>query len=146
MAGVAEPNRDVLRFLWIDDPTSGAPKLVVKRLNGLVFGVTSSPFLLNGSIRHQLTSYESEGPQFVNEFLNSLNVDNFNGGRDSDSEAFKLYSKAKSRMRDGGFKLRKWISNSQKLMQWIDHEEGVPITEAATVAEGNPPCNERRSI
>ena len=38
-------------------------------------------------------------------------------------------------MRDGGFNLRKWISNSQKLMQWIDHEEGVPTTEAATVVE-----------
>ena len=38
-------------------------------------------------------------------------------------------------MKDGGFSLRKWISNSQRLMQWIDHEEGVPITEAATVAE-----------
>ena len=38
-------------------------------------------------------------------------------------------------MRDGGFNLRKWISNSQKLMQWIDQEEGVPITESAKLAE-----------
>ena len=62
-------------------------------------------------------------------------MDDFNGGKDSDSEAFEHYSRAKSRMRDGGFNLREWISNSQKLMQWIDHEEGGPITEAATVAE-----------
>ena len=48
---------------------------------------------------------------------------------------FELYSKAKCRMRDGGFNLRKWISNSQKLMQWIDQEEGVPITESAKLAE-----------
>ena len=38
-------------------------------------------------------------------------------------------------MRDGGFNLRKWISNSQKLMQWIDQEEGVPITESGKLAE-----------
>ncbi|KAK2553209.1 hypothetical protein P5673_025406 [Acropora cervicornis] len=45
----------------------------------------------------------------------------------SDSEAFELYSKAKCRMRDGGFHLRKWISNSRKLITWSD-QEGVPIT------------------
>lgn len=48
---------------------------------------------------------------------------------------FELCSKAKCRMRDGGFNLRKWISNSKKLMQWIDQEEGVPITECAKLAE-----------
>ena len=135
MVGVAEPDRDVLRFLWVDDPTSEAPKIVVKRFNRVVFGVTSSPFLLNGTLRHHVTNYESEDPQFVNEFLNSLYVDDFNGGKVNDSEAFELYSKAKCRMRDGGFNLRKWISNSQKLMQWIDQEEGVPITESGKLAE-----------
>ena len=151
MVGVAEPDRDVLRFLWVDDPTSEVPRIVLKRFNRVVFGVTSSPFLLNGTIRHHVTSYESEDPQFVNEFLNSLYVDDFNGGKDNDSDAVELYSKARSRMRDGGFNLRKWISNSQKLMQWIDHEEGVPITEAAKVRRRSNICdnsswNERQNI
>ena len=81
MVGVAELDRDVLRFLWVDDPTSEAPKIVVKHFNRVVFGVTSSPFLLNGTIRHHVTNYESQDPQFVNEFLNSLCVDDFNGER-----------------------------------------------------------------
>ena len=135
MVGVADPDPDVLRFLWVDDPTSEAKRIVVKRFNRVVFGVTSSPFLLNGTIRHDVTHYESEDPLFVNEFLNSLYVDDFNGGKISDSEAFELYSKAKCRMRDGGFNLRKWISNSQKLMEWIDQEEGVPITGSARLTE-----------
>lgn len=112
--------------MWVDDPTSKAPKVVVKRFNRVVFGITSSPFLLNWTIKHHV-SYESEDPQFVNEFLNSFYVDDFNVGKVSDSEAFELYSKAKCRMRDEGFNLRKWISNSRKLMTWID-QEGVPIT------------------
>ena len=90
MVGVAEPDRDVLRFLWVDDPTSEAPRIVLKRFNRVVFGVTSSPFLLDGTIRHNVTSHESEDPQFVNEFLNFLYVDDFNGGKDNDSEAFEL--------------------------------------------------------
>ena len=105
--GVAEPDRDVLRFLWVDDLTSEVPRIVLKRFNRVVFGVTSSPFLLNGTIRHHVTSYESEDPQFVNEFLNSLYVDDFNGGKDNVSETFELYSKARSIMRDGGFNLKR---------------------------------------
>ena len=81
--------------------------------------MTSSPFLLNATIRHHDTNYnESKDPHFVKDFLNALHVDDFNGRKDNVSDAFELYSKAKSRMKDGGFNFKKW-----KLMQWIDHEE-----------------------
>ena len=103
MVQVAKADRDVLRFLWINDPTSEDPNIVVKRFNRVVFGVTSSPFLLNGTVRHHVSNYEVEDPQFVNDFLSSLYVDDFNGGKDSVPEAFQLYSKAKSRMKEGGF-------------------------------------------
>ena len=135
MVQVAKADRDVLRFLWINDPTSEDPNIVVKRFNRVVFGVTSSPFLLNGTVRHHVSNYEVEDPQFVNDFLSSLYVDDFNGGKDSVPEAFQLYTKAKSSMKEGGFNLRKWISNSEKLMQWINQEEGVPIMEASMVSE-----------
>ena len=100
-----------------------------------MFGVTSSPFLLKGTVRHHVSNYEDEDPQFVNDFLSSLYVDDFNGGKDSVPEAFQPYTQAKSRMKEGGFNMRKWISNSEKLMQWIDKEEGVPIMEASMVSE-----------
>lgn len=32
MLGVAEPDRDVLRFLWIDDPTSKSPQEVAEKM------------------------------------------------------------------------------------------------------------------
>ena len=38
MVQVAEPDRDVLRFLWVDDPNSDSPKVIVKRFNRIVFG------------------------------------------------------------------------------------------------------------
>ena len=120
MVQVAKADRDVLRFLWINDPTSEDPNIVVKRFNRVVFEVTSSLFLLNGTVRHHVSNYETEEPQFVNDFLSSLYVDDFNGGKDSVPEAFQLYTKAKSRMKEGGFNLRKWISNSEKLMQLVD--------------------------
>ena len=60
MVQVAEPDRDVLRFLWVDDPNSDSPKVIVKRFNRVVFSVTSSPFLLNGTVQHHIAKYATE--------------------------------------------------------------------------------------
>ena len=64
-----------------------------------------------------MSDYEAEDPHFVNDFLSSFYVDDFNGGKNSVLEASQLYTKAKSRTKEGGFNLRKWISNSEKLMR-----------------------------
>ena len=72
MVQVAEPDRDVLRFLWVDDPNSDSPKVIVKRFNRVVFGVTSSPFLLNGTVQHYISKYATEDPQFAQDMLISL--------------------------------------------------------------------------
>ena len=62
-------------------------------------------------------------------------VDDFNGGGGREGGGFELYLKAKSIIKNNGFDLRVWVLNSQKLMQWTDHDEGLPIAEAAAVAE-----------
>ena len=51
MVGVTEPDCDVLSLLWVDDPTSEVPRIVLKRFNRVVFGVTSSPFPYENSER-----------------------------------------------------------------------------------------------
>ena len=106
MVQVAEPDRDVLRFLW-------------------VFGVTSSPFLLNGTVQHHIAKYATEDLQFAQDMLSSLYVDDFNGGKSNVSEAADLYRKTKSRMKDGNFNLRRWNSNSRELTELIEKEEQV---------------------
>ena len=37
-------------------------------------------------------------------------------------------------MKEAGFNLRKWMSNSKRLMEWID-EEGVPAKEVVKLSE-----------
>ena len=125
MVQVAEPDRDVLRFLWVDDPNSDSPKVIVKRFNRVVFGVTSSPFLLNETVQHHIAKYATEDPQFAQDMLSSLYVDDFNGGKSNVSEAADLSRKTKSRMKDGNFNLRKWNSNSRELTELIKKEEQV---------------------
>ena len=72
MTSVAEDDRDALRFLWFDDPFSEEPKIIVVRFACVAFGLSSSPFLLNATLKHHIMMYESENPKIVQKLLQSL--------------------------------------------------------------------------
>ena len=64
MISVDSNNHDVLRFLWVEDPFDNDVKLVTMRFTRVVFGVSSSPFLLIATIKHHLEAY-----RFPNQIL-----------------------------------------------------------------------------
>ena len=68
MVSVVKEDRDVLRFLWVDDPRLEKPDIIALRLTKVVFGVSSSPFLLNATIAHHMGSYRAEDPEFTTNF------------------------------------------------------------------------------
>ena len=72
MIAVKKEDRDVLS---VDDVNSAEPKIVEYRFARVVFGVTSSPFLLNATRLKHITCYEREDPEFVNQMLRSLYLD-----------------------------------------------------------------------
>ena len=116
---VSPCDRDVLRFLWLNDISKNNPRTVTYRFCRVVFGVTSSPLLLNATIEQHLLKYSDEHPELVQKLLNSLYVDDLNSGCTTVEEAFDLFVKSKKIMSQGGFNLRKWCSNSQELRSLI---------------------------
>ena len=54
MISVNKQDRDALRFLWVSDPEKEPPDIQVLHFARVVFGVVSSPFLLNVTIRHHI--------------------------------------------------------------------------------------------
>ena len=52
---IAEEDRDLLRFLWFDDVKKESPRVIILRFTGVVLGLSSSPFLLNATVRHYQT-------------------------------------------------------------------------------------------
>ena len=116
-------DRDCLRFLWIDDIKSKTPEIEVFKCNRVVFGVNSSPFILNAVLRHHIESFNDIDPEFVKKLLESFFVDDLVTGMDSTEGAFQLYQKAKERLKQGGFTLRKWKSNREDLIDEIQAKE-----------------------
>jgi len=72
---VAENDRDVLRFLWVDDINREHPEVCILRFTRVVFGVSASPFLLNATLKYHLEQYASTHPDLVGRLLESTYVD-----------------------------------------------------------------------
>ena len=75
MVSIAKQDQDVLRFLWIDSVESLTPRIIPLKFTRVVFGLTSSPFLLNATLDHHVTKYQEEDPEYVNKFKKSIYVD-----------------------------------------------------------------------
>ena len=79
MVSVSPKDCDVLRFLWTDDITSERPIPVDHRFTRVVFGVSSSPFLLNATIRYHIENTEAD-TELVSKLTKSFYVDDLIAG------------------------------------------------------------------
>jgi hypothetical protein len=125
MVSIAEADRNVLRFLWVDDISKEKPEIIVLRFTRVVFGVSSSPFLLNATIAHHIGQYETVDPSFVERFLENIYVDDLSAGGASVCYTYEFYVKSKLRLAEAGFNLRKFMSNSKELMNKIDANKPI---------------------
>eukprot|EP00794_Sanderia_malayensis_P018427 gene18427-biopygen12366 len=117
-------DRDCLRFFWVDDITVEDPEIVVYKFNRVVFGVNSSPFLLNAVLRHHLQTFDEVDPDFVALLSKSFYVDDLVAGANNKEAAFQLFNKARDRLQQGGFQLRKWKTNDESLRERICELKG----------------------
>jgi hypothetical protein len=137
---VVKEDSDVLRFLWIDDVTRDNPNIVVLRFTRVVFGVTSSPFLLNATLNFHMERYRQQDPDFVDTVTRATYVDDVSTGAETVEQAYELYLKSKVRLAEGGFNLRKFATNSAELRQRIEENEASieKRMKATSTSESQP--------
>ena len=105
MISIDKRDRDALRFLWFDDIQRKNPQVVTYRFARVVFGVSSSPFLLNATIRHHLEKFSSTYPSLVSSIIQSLYVDDLVCGASDEESTYKLFEGAKKILGSGSFNL-----------------------------------------
>ena len=135
MVSVAEEDHDALQFLWVEDIHSQFPRVITLRFARVVFGVSASPFLLNATLRHHIENYREGDPAFVDRFIRSIYVDDLTSGADTEDEALSLYTRARVRLAQAGFNLRKFVSNSMKLQNHVYSQE--PQSSSGMVTTSN---------
>ena len=74
---IDEEHRDLVRFLWFKDVFAEKLEIVVYRFNRVLFGLTSSPFLLNATIAFHLMMKLKAGidVDVIRKLLRNLYVD-----------------------------------------------------------------------
>ncbi|GFW07450.1 integrase_H2C2 domain-containing protein [Trichonephila clavipes] len=106
MLSVALKDRDFLRFF---SPCSEGR--IVYRHCRLVFGVSSSPFLLNASIMHLLENCQPQHEEVAQKLKSSFYVDNCVSGVFNTDEQGRFIEHVKLIMLNGCFNLRGFESN-----------------------------------
>nr|XP_047139071.1 uncharacterized protein LOC100199492 [Hydra vulgaris] len=89
----------------------------------VVFGLTSSPFLLNATLKHHLNKYIKHDEKFIERLIDDLYVDDIASGCETISEGKMFYKKSKCIFLDAGFKIRKWITNDHELQNYFNKKE-----------------------
>ena len=122
MVGINEADKDMLRFLWFNDPGDINSDIIHLRFTRLVFGLRPSPAILGLTIRHHLDAQISEEfkAELIERLKNSLYIDYLVTGKENEAKALDLYSRSKSIMKRGGFNLRKWNTNSRVVLEAIN--------------------------
>ena len=122
---VTKKDRDSLRFLWLDDASKSEPAMVTYCFKQVLFGVTSSPFLLNATLQYHLYKFRSTYPKTVQKLLQSLYVDDVAPGSETQADSYQLYKEARTIPKEVGFKQRKLHTNSTTLQETIDSTKAI---------------------
>ena len=102
-------------------------KLITYRYKSLIFGLNCSPFVLNYIIKYHLEKFQND---LCTEILSTkLYVDNLVFTSQSVEELYYIYRESTKRMKMGGFDLRSWVTNNNKLKKdmildnvYVDHK------------------------
>ena len=122
-------DRDMHRFVW-----NFQNSLRTMRFTRVPFGNKSSPFLLNATIKHHLSSYPDSFA--VEELKENLYVDDWLSGADSDAEVCDLFETGSSIMAEAGMTLAKCFSNSTCLVDKLGQESSDQVTDSSVKVLG----------
>ena len=115
-----EKDRDFTRFFRLSDPTNPESPFNTYRFKVVLFGSTSSPFMLNARLHAHLNNSQADVAEVIK---NDVYVDSFISGCDSEKDVIQYCNAARSIMAEGNFNLGSWASNSKVLhtQQTVDN-------------------------
>ena len=113
MINLDKRDRDVTRFLWLEDINDDSGTITVYRFKVVLFGATCSHFLLNACIREHVSKYPSKIGNLVKD---SIYVDNFLNSGSSEAKLVDFYNNTKPIMKDAGFNIKSCIFHN-----WLSH-------------------------
>ena len=122
--GLQVPDRDLVRFLWYCKQPNGSRELKHFRFTRVVFGVTSSPYILAATIRHHLdlVKHDFRNCDLISQ---SFYVDDFVVSRDNKEECLEISHDICDIASKMGSIMTKWKSNCTEVI----HQNNLSVPE-----------------
>ena len=123
---VCEQDTHALRFLWnADDPLHGAPDIYKMLVH--IFGAKDSACCVTFALRRTIVDFSEKFSELVKScVLRNFYADDFLRSFETNSEALLVSKELKDLLQHGGFRLTKFISNSQEVL------ESLPETDISS--------------
>ena len=124
-------DKDYLRWLWRENADMKNP-LKIYRFKTIIFGATSSPMIANMCVRKlvqkrlQNESISEVEKRACDSLTHTLYVDDCSVIGDDEDEIVERIKSIKDILGKGSFKIRKWASNSSKILESIEEEDRSP--------------------
>ena len=131
-------DRDFLRFLY-QNPELKNPVIRIFRFTTLVFGVVDSPFQSLTCLQKLVkmnrekpvrTEFEEKACQVIER---DFYIDDCTHSCKTEEEAVHVRKALTDILAEGSFHIRKWISNSPKVLATIPEEDKAPATIVSTL-------------
>lgn len=133
---VDEKHRDFQRILWRENVNEPIGEY---RLTTVTYGTSPAPFLAVAAMQKHADNGMSLFPEACKRIKSDFYIDDLASGCHDIEDALKIQSEITAYMLEGGFPLRKWVSNSKEFLDNIpvEHRDGAPIDFK---------CNEELSV
>ena len=119
--GISPSSRPFHRFLWRDIDQSRPPD--VYQFNSLVFGVNSSPYQAQFVSQKHARENQEHYPRAAETILESTYMDDSMDSSPSEEECVRLYEELSALWGSAGMHARKWLSNSEQVLEKIPEED-----------------------
>ena len=117
--GLKSCDRDYTRFLWCQNPQDPNSDLITYRFKSVLFGATSSPFLLQATLETHLKLSSSP---FKDRLKKEFYVDNLQGTTNDSENLLKIYEEANKVMSEANMPLCSWRTNDESLQERIQND------------------------
>ena len=125
---IHEMDRDAQRLIWYKDLKK--MELMELRFTRVIFGSSSSPYILGATIKKHISKYKDTFPKIVLALEEDTYVDDLQAGGETEEELIRFKNESSQILTEAGFQLHKWHSNVNKLESDVEAKStkilGIP--------------------
>ncbi|XP_058827841.1 uncharacterized protein LOC131687764 [Topomyia yanbarensis] len=117
---ISPEERPLQCILWRSSPTA---EVSTYELNTVTYGTKPAPFLATRTLQQLATDEEYRFPLAARAVIKDTYMDDVITGSNDVNEAMQLRIQLNELLDSGGFRLRKWASNSSQVLEGISNDD-----------------------